>query len=552
MRARELWTIGGHVALADLLGRNVADMTAAAAIRAAVLCNDASPAEGSSPANGDPTETALLDLAQAMGMNPVEVRAKAPRVAEIPFDAGRARMTVVCESRGGRSAYTKGAPEVILPSCVRGAAPGGEQPISAEQCGQMLQAAAEMASRGVRVLAVAERPFPGSLPLAEAETELTFLALVGLADPLRPNAANSIAATQAAGIRVLMLTGDHPESARAIADELRLPTDRVVLGRELDSVDDRGLDRILARTNVFARVSSAHKPRIVEALRRKGYLVAMTGDGVNDAPALQLADVGVAMTGNGTDVARDAADIVLLDNNYGTIVAAIEEGRAVYDNIRKFVHYLLACNAAEVVVVFTVLVFGGVAPLLPAQILFVNLVTDGLPALALGREPGEPDIMLRPPRPVHASILTLGSIVPLVAISGLVAAATIAAYVWGHSIGGEAGGRQLTFATLVGTQITASFAFRSPAESVLRLRPNLWLIGAAFASAALLVAAMSVPLLQAILQTEGLSISRWLGVAALSFVPLLVVESLKLTGVAARLATTEPTGPASSDRRQTK
>ncbi|MEP7215420.1 MAG: cation-transporting P-type ATPase [Anaerolineaceae bacterium] len=535
MRVRELWTVDGPVAVTGP-SEGLREPTVAAAIRAAALCNDASPAEGATPASGDPTETALLDLAQDAGLDPAEIRTSSPRVAEVPFDAERARMTVVCEKGGGGSAYSKGAPEVILHSCARYAAPGGERPMPAELRAQVLAAASEMAARGVRVLAVGAREFSGPLPLEAAETDLTFLALIGLSDPLRTNAASSIGQTRAAGIRVLMLTGDHPESARAIAGELRLPTDRVALGRELDGLDDSGVDRILAGTNVFARVSSAHKPRIVDALRREGHIVAMTGDGVNDAPALQLADIGVAMTGSGTDVARDAADIVLLDNNYGTIVAAIEEGRAIYDNIRKFVHYLLTCNSAEVAVVFLILVFGGVTPLLPAQILFINLVTDGLPALALGREPAEPGIMSRPPRPAQASILTRESVVPLVGIGGLVAASTIAAYVWGQRAGGEEVGQQLAFATLVGTQIAASFAFRSPTESVLRLRPNFWLIGAAFASIALLVAATLVPFLQTVFRTEGLSAARWLGVAALSMVPLVVVEALKLSGIAARIA----------------
>lgn len=536
LRARELWTIAGPFTVEDLPLRAKADATLDAAIRAAVLCNDASPADGAKPASGDPTETALLDLAQDAGLDPAEIRAGAPRVWEIPFDAERARMTVVCEMRGERNAYIKGAPEAILPDCVRSADAGREEPLTAELRAQALAAAAEMASYGMRVLAIAQRPLPSTSPEPEAETELTFLALLGLSDRLRPNAANSIAATRAAGIRVLMLTGDHPEIARAIASELHLPTQRVALGRELEGLDEAGIARILSDTNVFARVSSAHKPRIVEALRREGHIVAMTGDGVNDAPALQLADVGVAMTGTGTDVARDASDIVLLDNNYGTILAAIEEGRTIYENIRKVVHYLLTCNAAELAVVFLVLLFGGVAPLLPTQILFINLVTDGLPALALGREPSEANIMSRPPRSPRAGILTSRSVVPLVGIGGLVAGPTIAAYLWGNSVGGEDMGRQFTFATLVGTQITASFTFRSPTESILRLRPNGWLLCAAFASIALLVAVMSVPFLQTMFRTESLSLDHWLGVAALSMVPLVAVEAFKLSGIAARIA----------------
>jgi Ca2+-transporting ATPase len=367
------------------------------------------------------------------------------------------------------------------------------------------------------------------------ERELTVLGLVGLADPLRPEARPAIATTLAAGVRPVMLTGDHPVTAGAIARALGLPADPVVIGRDVEELPPEHLQEVVGRASVFGRVSSEHKLRIVEAFRRSGQIVAMTGDGVNDAPALRSADIGVAMGQGGTDVARDASDMVLLDNNFRSIVAAVEEGRAVYDNIRKFVHYLLSCNLAEVLVVFLVLSFAGATPLLPLQILFVNLLTDGLPALALGAEPAEPGLMRRPPRPPQMGILNLESLVPLFGIGALIAGPTLAAYAWGHALEGRPLARELAFATLIGTQLAASLEFRSPTRSVLQLRRNLWLVGAIGLSALLLVAADYLPFLQPAFRTDGLSFEQWLVVVGLSLTPLLVVEAVKLSGLARRL-----------------
>ena len=531
MEAQELWLAGGFLPAEDAADRFDTDGTLRAALTVAALCNDASlrdDAEGV----GDPTEVALLALAARAGLSLEELRGRNPREGELPFDAARARMTVVCRSDGERTACTKGAPEVLVPLASALLGGGGAAPLDEAGRERVLEAAAEMARRGMRVLALAQRRLDGETGAEEIERELVLTGLVGLADPLRPEAAPAIREALEAGIRTVMITGDHPVTARAIADALDLPTRRVVTGRDVEELPDEELEREVAEASVFARVSSEHKLRIVEAYRRLGEIAAMTGDGVNDAPALRSAHIGVAMGQGGTDVAREASDMVLTDNNFSSIVAAVEEGRTVYDNIRKFVHYLLTCNLAEVVVVFLVLAAAGETALIPLQILFVNLLTDGLPALALGAEPAGRDVMTRPPRPPETSILGPASLLPLLGIGALVAGPTLGAYAWGHAAGGQELARQLAFATLVGTQLTASFQFRSVTAPVLRLPVNGWLLGAAAACAGLLVAVFYIPPLQTAFRTDGLSATQWLGVLGLSLVPLIAVELLKVAGLA--------------------
>ncbi len=528
MEAKAMWMSGRYLdAERDM--PSDAGLALRQALLAATLCNDAS-LDGDGEGVGDPTEVALLALVRRHGIEPGEARAKSPREQELPFTAERARMAVVCRTPEGRTAYVKGAPEAVVALASASYQDGGPAPLDHAERGAILDAAAGLAARGMRVLALAGRELPDDAS-ADPERDLVLYGLVGLADPLRPEARPSLQAAMAAGIHPVMLTGDHPVTARAISEELGLPTEVIITGRQVEDLPEDQLEEALAQASVFARVSSHHKLRIIEAYRRLGEVVAMTGDGVNDAPALHAADVGVAMGRGGTDVAREAADIVLADNNVQSIVAAVEEGRTIYENIRKFVHYLLACNLAEVLVVFLALSVEGATPLLPLQILFINLLTDGLPALALGAEPAEPDVMTRRPRPTKAGILGAASLAPIAGIGGLIAAATLAAYWWAQATGDDELAREMTFATLVGAQLAAALQFRSPTRPLLSLRRNVWLLGAIVLSFSLLLAAIHAPFLQPAFDTSGLSAREWAVVGGLSLAPFAVVEALKLARV---------------------
>jgi Ca2+-transporting ATPase len=394
----------------------------------------------------------------------------------------------------------------------------------------LLRDAEAMARRGLRVLALADAE-AASVP---DERDLAVIGLVGMADPIRPEARHAIARAIGAGIRVVMITGDHVMTARVIARQVGLEYTHVVTGRELIDRSESELTQLATDANVFARVTSEHKLSIVQALRARGDIVAMTGDGVNDAPALRAADIGVAMGEGGTDVARNAADLVLADNNFNTIVAAIEEGRTVFANLRGVIHFLLTCNLAEVVVVLGLLVTVGASPLLPIQILFVNLLTDSLPALALGVESAEPEFMRSRPRRSPA-IFTRESAAALFGIGALIALSTVMAYAWGQLMGNDELASRVTFATLVASQLTASFAFRSEVRSLFQLPPNYWLISAVAGSALALIAVFYVPLLQEAFETGPLTLSEWAIVGVFSLVPFVVVEAAKLVGLAARL-----------------
>ncbi len=526
MRVEELWLDGATHTIDDT--GSVDGGLLARLLTISVLCNDAAVAESST--HGDPTEIALLRLADSLRPDLRARSSDVRRVREIAFDTTRRRMTVEVDAPEMSPVLMKGAPEAVLAHATTVARDRRTVPLDERTRARILSDAEAMAERGLRVLALADGP-TSSMP---DERGLTLVGLVGMADPLRAEARPAIARAIDAGIRVVMITGDHAMTARAIAREAGLGDVRTITGRDLSELPDSELPRLVRDTDVFARVTSEHKLRIVEALRAQGDVVAMTGDGVNDAPALRAADIGVAMGVGGTDVARDASDLVLADNNFNTIVAAVEEGRTVFANIRSLIHFLLTCNLAEVVVVFGLLVTVGATPLLPLQILFVNLLTDSLPALALGVEPPEPEFMRSGPRR-STTIFDRDSAAALFGIGALIALVTLAAYAWGQATGDDARASRLTFATLIGSQLAASFAFRSELRSVIHLPRNPWLLVAVAASALALVAVFYVPGLRDAFETGALSASEWGIVAGLSLTPLIVVELAKLTGIARRL-----------------
>jgi Ca2+-transporting ATPase len=388
----------------------------------------------------------------------------------------------------------------------------------------------------LRVLGVAfriDRETPEGGPAEKVETGLTFVGLIGMIDPPRAAVPEALARAQRAGIRTLMITGDYPRTARAIAEAIGLlrPGHTVLSGAELDALDDAALADEVRRVDVYARVSPEHKVRIVSALKEAGEIVAMTGDGVNDAPALKRADIGIAMGITGTDVAKETADMVLTDDNYASIVAAIEQGRVIYANIRKFVFYLLSCNLAEILVIFTATLVGWPSPLAPIQLLWVNLITDGPPALALGVEKGDPDTMEQPPRPPAEPVINrpmrLGIGVQTVAIAGV----TLLVFAFGLQAQPDdiRYAETLAFVTLAASELPLAFTARSERYSVLRIgilgnRPMVYAVAS---SLALLLAVIYVPFLQGAFGTVPLTAQDWAQILPLLFVPAVAAEVTK-------------------------
>lgn len=498
-----------------------------ALVRVAAACNDAtlrgpSTAGGDWGVTGDPTEGALLALAAKSGVDDALHPERPRRLEELTFDADRRRMATIHDhGDAGVWVAVKGALESIAPLVDAGAATAV---LAAER------RARELAADGYRVLALAERDLPTvPSPLEAVERDLRLLGLVAMADPPRPAAAPSIEAARLAGIRPVMITGDHPLTAGAIARRIGLldGASRVLTGAELAELDDPSFDALVDEVAVFARTSPEQKVRIVAALQGHGEVVAMTGDGVNDAPALRLADIGVAMGIMGTEVSKEAADMVLADDDFATIVRAVEEGRRIYDNIRRFVRYLLATNTAEVAVVFAAPFLGLPLPLQPVQILWINLVTDGPPALALGVEPVEPDAMERPPRPPKESILgrglwqralLTGTLMALVTL-GVQALAIAQGWPW----------QTMVFTTLAFLQLANAIAVRSERRSALSLgwRTNVPLVAAVATIAVIQLALVYLPALQPIFDTEALGPAELAVVLVASSVGFFAVELQK-------------------------
>jgi Ca2+-transporting ATPase len=504
------------------------------ALRIGSLCNDSHLVQVDRhwEIKGDPTEGALVVAAVKAGLSPEIDITQCPRISEIPFSSETKMMTTIHQTPRGQVAYTKGAPEVILERSNRIFRDEREQELTAAEREKILGMAQSMASDGLRVLGLAYKPV--LQPTEAADQDMVFIGLVGMIDPPREEVKEAIKVCQKAGIRSVMITGDHKLTAVAIAKELGLLKEGMAItGAELDNLSDEQFEDIVEKIEVYARVSPAHKLRVVEALAKKGHVVAMTGDGVNDAPALKKADIGVAMGITGTDVSKEAADMVLTDDNFASIVAAVEEGRGLYDNIKKYLMYLLSCNLGEILTMAGAILFGsfigtgGALPLIAIQILWVNLATDGLPAIALAADPAAPDIMRRRPRPRKETVFTR-PVMSLMALAGIwIAVVNLGIFDWALNSGKSLVEAQaLVFMTLNLMEFFAAFSFRSDRLSLLEVGifKNRWLIGAVLISLGLTVILLYVPPLQDVFHTFALTTTDWVIVVIASVSILVILE----------------------------
>lgn len=503
------------------------------ALELATLCSDAQ--EVGEKITGDPTETAFL---RACKRGKGELEGCYPRVGEIPFTSARKRMTTAHRlPEGGFRLIAKGAPDVLIARCTQLLQGGEIRPLTGAMKAKLLSDNSRLAERALRVLAVAYRDV-SDLPSddRESESQLIFCGLIAMEDPPRPGVKEAVAQCKRAGILPVMITGDHAATALAIGQRLGIAesSSQVMTGPELDRLDDGALSKKVFQYRIFARVSPEHKVKLVRAFQQRGMVVAMTGDGVNDAPALKAADIGCAMGKNGTEVAQSAADMVLTDDDFSTIVAAVREGRGIYQNIRKTVHFLLSCNIGEILVVFVAFLLRAPTPLLAIQLLWVNLVTDSFPALALGADPIQGNVMEQPPHKREEGVFS-GGVGFAVAVEGcLVGALALLAYTIGRAFfdydpAAPAIGRTMAFCVLSLSQLVHSFNMRSE-HSVLKLGlfSNRKLVAACGFCAILMVSVVLFPPLSSLFQTTALTALQWLIVAALSLCPLLVVEGEKL------------------------
>ena len=482
---------------------------------------------------GDPTEGALLVAAMKAGIATHDSIHKV--LLEIPFDSERKAMSVVVRDSDNQTImYSKGAPEVILSKCTLERAGTSVVSLTQARRDEILRTSSAMAGQSLRVLALAFREPLTSGSEEFREEELTFAGLVGMIDPPREDVRDAVRQCQAAGIRPVMITGDHPETALAIATELHIarPQDHVISGQMLDSLSDQALAVEVGVIPVYARVTAEHKLRIVNALKADGQIVAMTGDGVNDAPAVRAADIGIAMGVIGTDVTKEASDMVLMDDNFVSIVSAIEEGRGIFDNIQKVVHFLLACNTGEVLLMFFAALLGWPVPLMAIQILWINLVTDGLPALALGMEPPERDIMHRPPRRPDEPVLTRESGLLILAHGLLVATAAGLGFwiVYQGEPSHLARARTVAFSIMAFSQLFFAIGCRSQRYTMpeLGLFSNPWLLGAIVFSGLLQLSVMTLPFAQPIFEVATHLSWEWIPMTALSLAPVTIIEVWKL------------------------
>ena len=508
--------------------------------KAMCLCTDAEIDEDAGEAVGEPTEAALVNYAYKINLNKNELKKTCPRVGEAPFDSMRKMMSTVHSENGKFMQYTKGAPDEILKRCSSMLTENGVVPMTDELRDEIRRTNKGMADKALRVLAGAYREYtekPASFEPDALEEDMIFIGLSGMIDPVRPEVKLAVEECKGAGIRAIMITGDHIDTAVAIASELGILNDpsQAIMGQELDKFSDEELDKVIDKYSVYARVQPEHKVRIVNAWKNRGKVTAMTGDGVNDAPSIKSADIGIGMGITGTDVTKNVADMILADDNFATIVAAVGEGRKIYANIRKSIQFLLSSNLSEVVSVFVATLLGFVI-LKPVHMLWINLITDSLPALALGMEHGEPDAMKKAPRDPKAGIFAGGVGVDVAYQGVLVSILTIASYFIGHfletenwEISESTHGMTMAFLTMSLAEIFQSFNMRSQRGSLFSLKKqNKWLLGSAALALVLTTVVIEVPFLAkafefAVIGWEEYAIAFLLG---LSIIPL--VEIVKL------------------------
>jgi len=536
----------------DPSGAEVVDLPAPLSytLSTAALCNNAQldidPETKRSRIVGDPTEAALLTLAAKGNLPRESVATSHQFVTELPFDSDRKRMTVVTRDKHGREiAHVKGSVDVLLPRCVKISADDSARPLTEEDKQTILTEADRMSSHALRVLAICRRIRVGDDP-ENTERELTFLGLVGMMDPPRAGAREAVATCRKAGIRAVMITGDHRLTATAIAKEIGLweDGDEVVSGSELAAMSDEDLAERIMRLRVFARTTAEQKLRIVRAFKARGHVVAMTGDGVNDAPALREAHIGIAMGLGGTDVARQAADLVLADDNFATIVEAVREGRAIYRNIQKFIFFLLSSNMGLLVAVFVVSFFGKWPPLTPLMILWINLVTNGLPALALGIDPPDPHLMKEAPRPANEGLLIRRDFMGIAYVGTIMGAAAIALYALSpEDEESLLRTRAMAFSLLALSPLFHAWSCRSPIRSLFSAKPliSLPLLAAVAASAAIHLVAVLFPALRPVFRTYAMSSHEWMVLLGLSALVVPLVELAKL--IYRRMYPKEAEGP---------
>ncbi len=508
------------------------------------LCNDARLDEsGTEKENekswriiGDPTEGALIVAAEKAGISIEEISNHMPRLQEIPFDSDRKRMTTFHPEKDGYVAYIKGAPDIMLNLSTAIHKSGNIISISEEDRNNILTANHDMAAQALRVLAFAYRKFdvmPQELRPEDIEKDMTFVGLIGMIDPARPEAKEAIKICKDAGIRPIMITGDYKDTAVAIAKELGMIEDEtmVLTGTELEALSDDDLASVSRNISVYARVSPVHKLKIVDAIKKNGNIVAMTGDGVNDAPALKKADIGIAMGITGTDVAKETADMILTDDNFASIVAAVEEGRVIYSNIRKFIFFLLSCNIAEILIIFIAMLIGLPVPLKAIQLLWLNLLTDAFPALALGMEKKEPNIMKKAPRNPDEPIMDKHMKWQIAVQSSFMAVAVLGAFAYALKFTGSLeSARTYAFTTLIFSELLRAYTSRSETYSVFRLGlfSNKFMVGGTLISFLLLLIVLYVPSLRAVFDTTFLTVWDWGIIIAFGLIPFVAAEVSKI------------------------